>query len=113
MQSMLTRSFPKLKTIVDVPLQMAREVRLLEQARAVPAAVDLDVMLGALGQVLPAGQTLKGLDYTSGQLRVMGLELSSDEAGSLSAALNARGYSAKRDGVNWLMQPAAAPAGKY
>jgi len=106
MQSMLARSFPNLKTIVDAPLQMAREVRLLEQARAAPTAVDLDVMLGALGQALPAGQTLKGLDYTSGQLRVLGLELSPDEAGALSAALNARGYSAKRDGVHWLMQPA-------
>lgn len=113
MQSMLARSFPNLKTIVDAPLQMAREVRLLEQARAAPTAVDLDVMLGALGQALPAGQTVKGLDYTSGQLRVLGLELSPDEAGALSAALNARGYSAKRDGVNWLLQPAAAPAGTY
>jgi len=112
-QTVLMRSFPHLKIIVDAPAQMAREVRLLEQARAVPAAADLDVMLGALSQVLPAGQTLKGLDYTSGQLRLTGLELTADEARALNAGLNGRGFSITRDGVNWQVQPQAAPAGKH
>ena len=112
MQAMLTRNFPHLKIIVDAPLQMAREVQLLEQARAAPATGDLDVMLGALSQALPAGHTLKGVDYTNGQLRLKGLELTVDEASAWSARLSGQGYSAARDGVNWLLQPAAATAGK-
>ena len=112
MQQVLTQSFPNLKIIVDVPLQMAREVRLLEQARAAPNAADLDVMLGALSRALPAGQTLKGMDYANGQLRVVGLELTTKEASSLRAGLTVLGYSANRDGANWLVQPTATTAGK-
>ncbi len=108
MKNMLTRSFPNLKTIVDVPVQMGREVRLLEQAHAAPAVADLDVMLGALNRDLPAGNSLKGLDYTSGQLRLIGLELNADEARTLSVGLTAHGYSINRDGVHWLMQPSVA-----
>ena len=112
MQAMLKRSFPRLKVIVDAPVQMAREVQLLEQARAAPAVVDLDVMLGVLSQALPAGHTLKGVDYTSGQLRLKGLELTAEEASAWSARLSGQGYSAARDGVHWLLQPVAAPAGR-
>ncbi|MDO9278773.1 MAG: type II secretion system protein GspL [Polaromonas sp.] len=108
MKSMLTRSFPNLKSIIDVPVQMAREVRLLEQASAAPTAVDLDVMLGVLSRSLPAGQTLKGVDYASGQLRLSGLELNANEARALTVSLQAQGYSASREGVTWLMQPAAS-----
>jgi general secretion pathway protein L len=112
MKAMLTRSFPSLTTIVDVPLQMAREVRLLEKAHAAPAAADLDVMLGALSRTLPAGQSLKGLDYANGQLRLTGLELTDKEASALSVSLKAHGYSITRDGVNWLLQSTAETRGK-
>jgi general secretion pathway protein L len=112
MQTLLTRSFPHVKTIVDVPVQMDREVRLLEQARGVPAVTDLDVMLGALSRALPVGNTLKGFDYTRGQLRLMGLELSATEAEVLRAGLAAHGYSASREGVDWLMRPTATNLGK-
>jgi general secretion pathway protein L len=107
MQSVLTGSFPNVKTVIDAPVQMAREVRLLEQARAAASAVDLDVMLGVLSRTLPAGQTLQGLNYANGQLRVSGLELSPDEARALTTSLQTQGYNASRDGVTWLMQPAA------
>ena len=113
MQTMLKGSFPNLKTIVDAPVQMAREVRFLEQAHAVPAATDLDVMLAALSQTLPAGHTLKGLDYTIGQLRLIGLELSEGDASALSTSLNRRGFSAIRDGVTWLMQTNPESTGKF
>ena len=111
MQKILSGSFPNLKIITDVPLTMAREVRLLEQARAAPGAADLDVMIGALSRALPAGQTVKGLDYASGQLRLSGLELTAKEASALSIGLQSQGYSATRDGLHWLMQPTAAASG--
>jgi len=112
MQQVLMGSFSSVKTVIDAPVQMAREVRLLEQASAAPSAVDLDVMLGALSRTLPAGQTLKGVDYTNGQLRVSGLELNTKKALALTADLHAQGYSASLDGVTWLMQPAAVAAGR-
>jgi len=106
MQAVLLGSFPSVKTVIDAPVQMAREVRLLEQASAAASAVDLDVMLGVLSRTLPAGQTLQGVDYANGQLRLSGLELSSEEARALSTSLQAQGYNASQDGVRWLLQPA-------
>lgn len=106
MQQVLMRSFPAVTTVIDAPLQMAREVRLLEQARAAPSSVDLDVMLGALSRTLPAGQTLQGVDYASGQLRVSGLDLNPNEASTLTAGLQAQGLRVSRDGLTWLIQPA-------
>ncbi len=111
MQKILTNSFPSLRVVVDVPVQMAREVRLLEQASGAPGAADLDVMLGTLSRVLPAGQSLKGMDYASGQLRLSGLELTTKEASELSIGLQWHGYSATRDGISWLMQPTSAASG--
>jgi general secretion pathway protein L len=106
MQKIGVSTFPNMNAILDAPVQMKREVSFLEHAQAAPVANDLDVMLGALSQTMPAGQTLKGVDYTNGQLRVMGLDLNTSEASALSIGLKAHGYSATRDGVNWLMQPA-------
>jgi general secretion pathway protein L len=106
MQTVLTGSFPSVKTVIDAPVQMVREVRLLEQASAAASAVDLDAMLGVLSRTLPAGQSLQGVDYANGQLRVSGLELSAAEARALTTSLQAQGYSASQDGVRWLLQPA-------
>lgn len=106
MHQVLTGSFPAVTSVIDAPLQMAREVRLLEQARAAPSSVDLDVMLGALSRTLPAGQTLQGVDYASGQLRASGLDLNPNEASTLTAGLQAQGLRVSRDGLTWLMQPA-------
>ena len=68
------------------------------------------VALSGLRLNLPAGQTLQGVDYANGQLRVSGLELSADEARALTTSLQAQGYNASRDGVTWLMQPVALAA---
>jgi hypothetical protein len=45
-------------------------------------------------------------------LRLMGLELSATEAEVLRAGLAAHGYSASREGVDWLMRPTATNLGK-
>jgi general secretion pathway protein L len=65
-------------------------------------------MLGALSRTLPAGQTLQGVDYASGQLRVSGLDLNPNEASTLTAGLQAQGLRVSRDGLTWLIQPAAS-----
>jgi general secretion pathway protein L len=101
-----SRSFPKVPVIIDAPLQMAAEVRRLEQASAIPAATDLDVMLGVLGRALPAGRSPRGLDYGAAQLRLRGLSLTDAETVALSAELRARGYSLKPDAGTLLLQAA-------
>jgi general secretion pathway protein L len=97
-------SFPKVPVIIDAPLQMAAEVRRLEQASAIPAVTDLDVMLGVLSRALPAARSPRSLDYGDAQLRLKGLSLSDAETAALSAELLARGYSLKLDAGALLLQ---------
>jgi general secretion pathway protein L len=101
-----SRSFPKVPVIIDAPLQMAAEVRRLEQVSAIPAATDLDVMLGVLSRALPAGRSPRSLDYGDAQLRLKGLSLTDAETTALSAELRARGYSLKPDAGTLLLQAA-------
>jgi hypothetical protein len=89
---------------------MATEVRRLEQASAIPAATDLDVMLGVLSRALPAGRSPRGLDYGDAQLRLKGLSLTEAETAALSAELRARGYSLTPDAGTLLLQAVPEPA---
>lgn len=105
--TMLTRTFPSVKLVVDAPVQMAREVAALQQATGGVAAPDLEPMLAALGPSLPAGRVPTALDYSNGQLRLRGLGLSSGEVQALAGTLAARGYSARSEGDLLLVQAEA------
>jgi general secretion pathway protein L len=103
--NLLTRTFPHVKVVVDAPLQMQRELRLLEQVSAVPAPGDLDAMLSALAAALPPGVDLQGLDYDGGQLRLKGLELTAQDNATLEAQLAQRRYSLATEAGDVLMRP--------
>lgn len=104
----VSRSFPKVRVVVDAPSQMAVEVRRLELASAVPAATDLDVMLGELGRALPADRSPRSLDYAEAQLRLQGLALTDAETAALTRALRTRGYTLQRDADSLRMQALTA-----
>ncbi len=105
MAQTLRRSFPQTGAVLDPPAQMARQVQLLAEAGAVPQAGDLDVMLGALSQTLPPGQSLQSLEFNAGQLRLRGLVLPPAQAATLSSQLQARGYLLSTDASGALMRP--------
>ncbi len=104
MAQTLRRNFPQLPAVVDAPAQMARQVQLLAEATAQPQAGDLDVMLGALSQNLPPGQSLQAIEFNSGQLRVRGLTLTAAQLAALSSQLQARRYALSTDGAVLLMR---------
>lgn len=99
----LTQTFPGVKVVVDAPVQMAREVALLRQATGAPSNRDLEAMLSAAGNALPAGRSANALDYTAGELHLKGLNLSSAELNELSERLRPMGYSARSEGSNSLL----------
>ena len=105
--TMLTQTFPSVKLVVDAPVQMAREVAVLQQATGGVAALDLEPMLVALAASLPQGRVPNALDYSAGQLRLRGLNLSADELSGLSNTLAPRGYSARNEGDLLLVQAEA------
>ncbi len=119
MAQTLRRHFPQVRTVVDAPAQMARQVQLLSESHALPQPADLDVMLGLLGQSLPPGQSLQGIDFSQGQLRLRGPALATEQIASLSSQLRARGYALSSDTTGLLLQalpsssaasPSAPPA---
>lgn len=105
----LTQTFPQVRLVVDAPLQMAREVAALRQATGAASGRDLEAMLSALGQALPAGRSLSAIEFAAGEARLKGLQLGAGEATELAAKLRPLGYAARSDGDSLLLQPELSP----
>jgi general secretion pathway protein L len=102
---MLRETFPKTLVVVDAPVQMAREVARLRQSSGQLTPTDLESMLTALGQALPAGVAApQQMSYQTGQLRLPDLKLSASEQQAVQTALESRGYRWRMEGQAALMQ---------
>lgn len=106
---MLTQSFPKVRTVVDAPLQMEREVALLRQSGAALTAQDLEPLLAAFGTALPEGSAPGGLEFTTGQLTVKGVALGPEALALLTARLAGQGLSVRQDADRLVVRTAGAP----
>lgn len=98
MARMLTNTFPSVKTVVDAPLQMEREIANLRQATGATSGRDLEAMLAALAVSVPPQRAISGIDYSNGELRARGLGIGPDEARNVASAMKARGYNAALNG---------------
>lgn len=100
LQHMLWQAFPQasLAAAADPAEQMQRELARLRTASTRALPEDLAVMLSAVLPALPADRSPQGLDYTPGQLRLQGLDLSDDQVRALSQRLQAQGYVARLEG---------------
>jgi len=105
--AILVQTFPSVKVVLDAPLQMASEVAALQQATGGVATLDLEPMLAALGASLPPGRVPTAIDYSAGQLRLRGLNLSATETGALTNTMSGRGYTARSEGDLLLVQAEA------
>lgn len=97
-QALLTQTFPHIKLVIDAPLQMEREVAALRLSTGATSGGDLEAMLAALGTVTPADRSAGALDFSTGEMKVKGLQLSVQEASSLSSQLKGQGYAVRQDG---------------
>ena len=98
MRTLLTQAFPQVRVVVDAPLQMEREVAALRQATGAASERDLETLLAAAGASLPAGRVPGGIEYAAGEAKLKGLQLSPQEASSLSLQLKNIGYAARVEG---------------
>jgi general secretion pathway protein L len=108
-QGTLTQTFPHVRLVVDAPLQMEREVAALRQATGGASGRDLEAMLAALGTALPAGRSASTIEFVAGEARIKGLQLSAQEASSLSSRLKGAGYAARQEGDTVLIQQQPTP----
>lgn len=94
----LTQTFPQVQVVVDAPVQMERELALLRQAAGGMSASDLEPLMGAAAQALPASWQASAIDYAAGELRLRGPALSDEEAAQARQTLAASGYQLRSDG---------------
>lgn len=97
-RTILTQTFPQVRTVVDAPQQMEREVAALRQVTGGISGRDLEAMLGVLAASAPPGRSATGLEYSGSELRVHGLANSEAQAQPLLQALRGRGYAASMQG---------------
>ena len=97
-KALLSQTFPRVRTIVDAPVQMEREVALLRQAGGGLSARDMEVMLGAIGGALPSGQTPTSIEFSPGEAVVKGVALDLSQVALVSGKLAGLGYTARLDG---------------
>lgn len=109
-QGLLTQTFPHVKLVVDAPVQMAREVAALRQATGATSGGDLEAMLAALGAAAPADRSASAIDFLAGEVKVKGLQLTPQEAPSLSAQLGAQGYAVRQEGDTLVLKLLQKPA---
>ena len=108
-RSLLTGTFPKIPVVVDAPVQMAREVATLQRQSGAPQASDLDAMLASISAVTPVGSALTAIDYVAQELRIKGLQLSSEDQSRMILALKQQGLTLTLDGTQWVIRSATTP----
>jgi general secretion pathway protein L len=100
----LVQTFPDVRVVLDAPLQMEREVSVLQQATGAISNQDLEAILGTLGAVTPANQGLTAIEFAAGEARLKGLQIKPEETQNFAAQLETRGYRARWEGDQLLIQ---------
>jgi general secretion pathway protein L len=108
-RAVLGSTFPKIPVVVDAPLQMAREVAVLQRASGVASGADMEAMLASLGAQLPVTQSLTAIDYGSQEMRAKAPAVEAAEQARVALALQQQGLSATWDGAQWVLKPGATP----
>jgi general secretion pathway protein L len=98
LQAVLTDTFPKVRVVVDAPLQMAREVAALQQASGDVTGRDLETLMGVFSAVAPTGVAATAIEFRAGELRMSGLSISPEDMEQVRFKLKAQGYTAHQEG---------------
>lgn len=108
-RQLLLQGFPGVRTVVDAPLQMERELVLLRRSRGVAAAGDADAMLAAAAQALPGTDGVQALRYAAGELTLTGARLDAAQWEQARVRLGGLGLRAERVGERIVLRAEARP----
>ncbi len=97
-RGMLTQTFPQVRVVVDPAVQMEREVAALRQASGAASERDLESILTVAASSIPPGRVPAGIEFAAGEARLKGLQLTAQEASSLSMQVRSLGYAARVEG---------------
>ncbi len=105
----LTQTFPKVKVVVDAPVQMAREVATLRQATGALSARDLEPILSAFAMAMPEGASPAGLEFAAGELRARGVQIAASALTEANQRLRPLGYQLQTEADAVVLRPQGAP----
>jgi len=108
-RAVLTETFPKLPVVVDAPLQMAREVAVLQRTRGNAAGTDLEGMLASFSALAQQGYVPDTIEYAANELRLTGPAMPAEATEQVLGGLASRGLKASLQGGQWLLAPGGAP----
>jgi general secretion pathway protein L len=94
----LVQTFPQVQLVINAPLQMEREVNRLRLATGAVSGRDLEPLLAALAVALPSNKSATGIEFSSGQASIKGLQLSAQETSDLALRLRSQAYTSSLDG---------------
>ena len=101
-------TFPKVRVVVDAPVQMEREVAALRQATGAASGRDAEAMLAALAAATPPGTTAASVEFNGAELRVKGLGAATAQP-ALAAGLQAQGYAVRTEADSLVMTQRGTP----
>lgn len=108
-RSILTTTFPDVRVVVDAPLQMARSLADLQRQSGAASSADLETMLGLLQTVAPEIPPSIAIEFVAGELRLKMPDPSAPGLASVSARLQAHGYTAVLDGERLVLKQERQP----
>jgi general secretion pathway protein L len=105
----LQTTFPKVRVVLDAPLQMQREMHALEQAAGQLGPQDMEAQLQALAAAVPPDAMLSAIEFADQRLRAKGLSTADADVERLAQALRPRGLGVQRDGDVLRVAPLGSP----
>ena len=112
--AVLKESFPGVQVVVDAPLQMERELSVLRQSAGAASGRDFEAMLSAASQALaqaaPQTPLPTTFEFANGELRLKGLNLTSQQVAAIADRLRAAALSARIEADALLVTPITSPA---
>jgi general secretion pathway protein L len=105
----LTATFPEVRVVVDAPVQMARALADLQRRNGSASTADMETMLGHFQAAAPDLPTPSAINFIAGELRLKGLDPSAAGLATISARLQAQGYSARLDAGSLVMKEERLP----
>ena len=113
MNNLLTQSFPNVKTVVDAPLQMNRELMALRQATGASVAQNFESLLSAFSSSnnIVAGVfiTPTAIEYVANGVNFKGIRLAGNDLTMAQAKLKTLGYTLTQNGDTASIKVQVAP----
>ena len=112
---MLKDQFPSVTLVLDAPVQMQREVERLQRSAGLLDRSDLESLLAALGQHLPADGSLPTPDrirFADGQVRLDGWRVEAARLQALQDGLSQAGWQLRTDSEGLVLTASPAAGGR-